>query len=85
VISAWASSIISLILSFTSARSSSKLTLEFSVCSLLSSFVISVKSVRVAIVKRIIENYGGKINVSSKLGEGTTFKISIPTNQVAIG
>jgi len=38
-----------------------------------------------AIVKRIIENYGGKINVSSKLGEGTTFKISIPTNQVAIG
>jgi signal transduction histidine kinase len=31
-----------------------------------------------SLVKQIIENYGGTINVMSKLGEGTTFKIYLP-------
>ncbi|CAN5473578.1 hypothetical protein BH23BAC1_BH23BAC1_20760 [soil metagenome] len=33
------------------------------------------------IVKRIIENAGGKIEVESKLNKGTTFKIFLPVNQ----
>jgi len=31
-----------------------------------------------SIVKHIVENYGGKINVASKLGEGTKFSILFP-------
>jgi len=34
------------------------------------------------IVKRYIELLGGKITFSSNLGEGTTFKIVLPTNKV---
>lgn len=33
------------------------------------------------IVKRVIENAGGNIEVSSKLNEGTTFKIYFPTSE----
>jgi two-component system, OmpR family, phosphate regulon sensor histidine kinase PhoR len=34
-----------------------------------------------SIVKRIVQMHHGKIDVESKLGEGTTFKISIPMKQ----
>lgn len=34
------------------------------------------------ICKRIVEAHGGKISVKSKLGEGTTFTISVPLNVV---
>jgi two-component system phosphate regulon sensor histidine kinase PhoR len=35
-----------------------------------------------SIVKRIIEGHGGQISVDSVRGEGTTFKISLPTTHV---
>ena len=35
-----------------------------------------------SIVKRIIEGHGGEINVESVQGEGTTFKISLPTMHI---
>ena len=34
-----------------------------------------------AICKRLVEAHGGKINVTSKLGEGTTFKVTLPISQ----
>lgn len=33
-----------------------------------------------ALTKRLVELHGGRISFSSKLGEGTTFRIRIPTN-----
>jgi PAS domain S-box-containing protein len=33
-----------------------------------------------AICKRLVEAHGGKIDVKSKLGEGTTFKVTLPIN-----
>lgn len=38
-----------------------------------------------AIVKRIIETHGGHISVWSKLGEGTTFRIILPTEKKMLG
>jgi K+-sensing histidine kinase KdpD len=35
-----------------------------------------------AIAKQIVENHGGKIDVTSKLGEGTTFIIQLPRRSV---
>ncbi len=34
-----------------------------------------------AVAKKLMENYGGKIKVSSRLNEGSTFTFSIPLNQ----
>jgi two-component system sensor histidine kinase ResE len=31
-----------------------------------------------SICKQIIQGHGGRIDVKSKLGEGTTFKVAIP-------
>jgi signal transduction histidine kinase len=35
-----------------------------------------------AIVKKIVENYGGKIWLNSKVNEGTTFYFSVKKNNV---
>ena len=37
-----------------------------------------------AICRRIVERHGGKISAASILGEGTTFKIEIPVNNILI-
>ena len=37
-----------------------------------------------AIVKSIIDLHGGKIEVKSKLGEGTEFIISLPIKKIAL-
>lgn len=39
------------------------------------------KGLGMAIVHRIVEGYGGKIEVSSKKGEGTEFKITLPITE----
>src|SRR5690606_12139833 len=37
--------------------------------------------VGMAIVKRLVENAGGKIELESKIGEGSTFKVFLPFHQ----
>ena len=34
-----------------------------------------------AIVRKVVDEHHGTISVKSKLGEGTTFTITLPTNQ----
>jgi chemotaxis protein histidine kinase CheA len=40
---------------------------------------VSGRGVGMDVVKSNIEKLGGEIKVSSKLGQGTTFKISFPS------
>jgi signal transduction histidine kinase len=30
------------------------------------------------LVKRVVESYGGKVSIQSRLGEGTTFSFTFP-------
>lgn len=36
------------------------------------------------IVKRIVENAGGSIDIESKAGEGTTFRIYLPAENLLV-
>jgi signal transduction histidine kinase len=45
---------------------------------------VSGTGVGLYIVKKLVENSGGKIEVSSLVGKGTTFKIYIPKRDVTI-
>ena len=40
--------------------------------------------VGLSIVKKIIESYGGKIWIQSKLGEGSTFFFTLPKQEIAV-
>jgi PAS domain S-box-containing protein len=46
---------------------------------------VSGKGLGLTIVKKSVELMGGKIQVSSKEGEGTTFKLLLPLNQEGLG
>ena len=46
---------------------------------------IKSTGIGLALVKKIVELYGGKIGVESKMGNGATFWFTFPKNQIATG
>ena len=37
-----------------------------------------------AIVKRLVEQHGGEVSINSRIGEGTCFKFTLPTNHPGV-